>query len=174
MKRTDCDVAIVGFGPVGARLPIVQGTSFAFLPIMIPLVAGKGVDAMPALFTGVFVGGLFHAFLGTFIGKLRFALPPLVTGLVVLMIGLALVRVGIQYAAGGVPAMGTPAFGRGVALGRPGHGSDSVDQSLIETVGPERDGEASDHAVVVEAGLDVVQRRAVQTWIANETVLGEG
>lgn len=101
----------IGFGPVGARLPIVQGTSFAFLPIMIPLVAGKGVDAMPALFTGVFLGGLFHAFLGTFIGKLRFALPPLVTGLVVLMIGLALVRVGIQYAAGGVPAMGTPAFG---------------------------------------------------------------
>ena len=101
----------IGFGPVGARLPIVQGTSFAFLPIMIPLVAGKGIEAMPALFTGVFVGGLFHAFLGTFIGKLRFALPPLVTGLVVLMIGLALVRVGIQYAAGGVPAMGTPAFG---------------------------------------------------------------
>jgi NCS2 family nucleobase:cation symporter-2 len=101
----------IGFGPVGARLPIVQGTSFAFLPIMIPLVAGRGIDAMPALFTGVFVGGLFHAFLGTFIGKLRFALPPLVTGLVVLMIGLALVRVGIQYAAGGVPAMGTPAFG---------------------------------------------------------------
>jgi xanthine permease len=101
----------IGFGPVGARLPVVQGTSFAFLPIMIPLVAGKGVDAMPALFTGVFLGGLFHAVLGTFIGKLRFALPPLVTGLVVLMIGLALVRVGIQYAAGGVPAMGTPAFG---------------------------------------------------------------
>ncbi len=101
----------IGIGPVGARLPIVQGTSFAFLPIMIPLVAGKGVDAMPALFGGVIIGGLFHAFLGTFIGKIRFALPPLVTGLVVLMIGLALVRVGIQYAAGGVPAMGKPEFG---------------------------------------------------------------
>jgi xanthine/uracil permease len=37
----------IGVGPVGARLPIVQGTSFAFIPIMIPLVAGKGVDAMP-------------------------------------------------------------------------------------------------------------------------------
>jgi NCS2 family nucleobase:cation symporter-2 len=33
----------IGMGPVGARLPIVQGTSFAFIPIMIPLVAGKGV-----------------------------------------------------------------------------------------------------------------------------------
>jgi NCS2 family nucleobase:cation symporter-2 len=101
----------IGFGPVGARLPIVQGTSFAFLPIMIPLVAGKGVDAMAALFGGVIIGGLFHALLGTFIGKIRFALPPLVTGLVVLMIGLALVKVGIQYAAGGVPAMGKPEFG---------------------------------------------------------------
>jgi len=94
----------ITIGPVGAALPIVQGTSFAFLPIMIPLVAGKGVDALAALFTGVILGGLFHALLGTVIGRIRFALPPLVTGLVVTMIGLALVEVGIQYAAGGVPA----------------------------------------------------------------------
>lgn len=101
----------VGLGPVGARLPIVQGTSFAFIPIMIPLVAGKGIEALPALFGGVLVGGLFHAFLGMFIGKIRFALPPLVTGLVVTMIGLALVKVGIQYAAGGVPAIDKPEYG---------------------------------------------------------------
>ncbi len=101
----------VTLGPVGAALPIVQGTSFAFLPIMIPLVAGKGVDGLAALFGGVIVGGLFHALLGTVIGKIRFALPPLVTGLVVTMIGLALVKVGIQYAAGGVPAIGTPEYG---------------------------------------------------------------
>jgi len=98
-------------GPIGAALPIVQGTSFAFLPIMIPLVAGKGVDGLAALFGGVIVGGLFHALLGTFIGKIRFALPPLVTGLVITLIGLALVKVGIIYAAGGVPAMGKPEFG---------------------------------------------------------------
>ena len=101
----------ITIGPVGAALPIVQGTSFAFLPIMIPLVAGKGVDALAALFGGVIIGGLFHACLGTVIGKIRFALPPLVTGLVVTMIGLALVQVGIQYAAGGVPAIGTPEYG---------------------------------------------------------------
>ena len=101
----------IGMGPVGARLPVVQGTSFAFLPIMIPLVAGKGVEALPALFSGVIVGGLFHALLGVFIGRIRFALPPLVTGLVVLMIGLALVKVGIQYAAGGVPAVNKPEYG---------------------------------------------------------------
>ncbi|WP_071798047.1 uracil-xanthine permease family protein [Natronohydrobacter thiooxidans] len=101
----------ITFGPVGARLPIVQGTSFAFIPIMIPLVAGKGVDAMAAVMGGILVGGLFHAALGTVIGRIRFALPPLVTGLVVTMIGLALVRVGVQYAAGGVPLMGTEQFG---------------------------------------------------------------
>ena len=98
----------IGFGPVGAKLPVVQGTSFAFIPIMIPLVAGKGVDAMAVLMGGIMVGGIFHALLAPFIGKLRIALPPLVTGLVVVMIGLALLKVGIKYAAGGVPAMGPP------------------------------------------------------------------
>lgn len=101
----------IGIGPVGARLPIVQGTSFAFIPIMLPLVAGKGVDAMAVLAGGILIGGLFHTFLGLFIGRIRFVLPPLVTGLVVLLIGISLVRVGIQYAAGGVPAIGTPEYG---------------------------------------------------------------
>lgn len=104
-------IQTIGLGPAGARLPIVQGTSFAFIPIMIPLVAGKGVDAIAVLMGGIIVGGLFHAFLGLFIGRIRFALPPLVTGLVVTMIGLALVKVGIQYAAGGVPAIGKPEYG---------------------------------------------------------------
>lgn len=104
-------IQTIGIGPVGAKLPIVQGTSFAFIPIMIPLVAGKGVDAIAVIMGGVIVGGFFHAFLGLFIGKIRFALPPLVTGLVVTMIGLALVKVGIQYSAGGVPAIGKPEYG---------------------------------------------------------------
>ncbi|KAA2313351.1 purine permease [Pseudooceanicola sediminis] len=101
----------IGFGPVGARLPIVQGTSFAFLPVMIPAVAGQGTAGMGALMTGIMIGGLFHFCLGSVIGRIRFALPPLVTGLIVLMIGLALLKTGIQYAAGGVPLVGTPEFG---------------------------------------------------------------
>jgi xanthine/uracil permease len=101
----------IGIGPVGARLPIVQGTSFAFLPVMIPAVAGQGVAGLAGLMTGVAIGGVFHFLLGTVIGRIRFALPPLVTGLIVLMIGLALIRVGIQYAAGGVPLIGKPEYG---------------------------------------------------------------
>mgnify|MGYP000948084953 CR=1 FL=1 len=101
----------IGLGPVGARLPIVQGTSFAFIPVMIPAVAGLGTAGLAGLMTGVVLGGIFHFMLGFVVGRIRYALPPLVTGLIVLMIGLALVKVGIQYAAGGVPLMGKPAFG---------------------------------------------------------------
>ncbi len=101
----------IGMGPVGARLPIVQGTSFAFVPVMIPAVAGLGVAGLSGLMTGVLLGGIFHFCLGFIVGRIRYALPPLVTGLIVLMIGLALVKVGIQYAAGGVPKMGKPEFG---------------------------------------------------------------
>lgn len=99
-------IQTIGMGPVGAKLPIVQGTSFAFLPIMIPAVVGAGTAGLGGLFTGVMIGGLFHFCIGFFIGRIRFALPPLVTGLIVLMIGLALIKVGIEYAAGGVPAKG--------------------------------------------------------------------
>lgn len=101
----------IGFGPVGARLPVMQGTSFAFIPIIVPAVAGAGVGAMGALMTAVFIGGLFQACFGFFVGRLRRALPPLVTGLVVLMIGLALIKVGVEYAAGGSALKGQPAYG---------------------------------------------------------------
>ncbi len=101
-------IQTIGIGPMGARLPVVQGTSFAFIPIMIPIAIQFG---MPALMGGIVAGGLFHFFIGTFVGRIRHWLPPLVTGLIVLMIGLALVKVGIQYAAGGVPLIGTPEYG---------------------------------------------------------------
>lgn len=98
----------IGVGPVGARLPIVQGTSFAFVPIMIPIAKTAGVGAVLG---ATVIGGLFHFLLGTVIGRIRHLLPPLVTGIVVLTIGLALIPVGIRYAAGGVPLQGTPEFG---------------------------------------------------------------
>ena len=101
-------IQTVTIGPIGARLPIVQGTSFAFIPVMIPIAKVYG---MAALMGGIVIGGIFHFLLGTVIGRIRRWLPPLVTGLVVLMIGLALVKVGIQYAAGGVPNIGKPEYG---------------------------------------------------------------
>ena len=101
-------IQTVGLGPVGARLPVVQGTSFAFIPVMVPVVKTAG---LAALFGGIVIGGIFHFLLGTVIGRIRGWLPPLVTGIVVLTIGLALIPVGIKYAAGGVPLIGKPEFG---------------------------------------------------------------
>ena len=91
----------IGFGPIGARLPVMQGTSFAFVPIMIGIVKTSG---MAALFGAVIVAGLFHTFLGSVIGRIRHWFPPLVTGIVITAIGLALLPVGIKYASGGAAA----------------------------------------------------------------------
>ena len=65
-------IQTVGVGPVGARLPVVQGTSFAFIPVMIPVVK---VAVIPALFGGIIIGGIIHFLLGTVIGKFRSWLP---------------------------------------------------------------------------------------------------
>lgn len=100
----------VGLGPVGARLPVMQGTSFAFIPVMIPAVKSAGIGA---LFGAIFIGGLFHACLGFFIGRLRHWFPPLISGLVIMVIGIELIPVGIKYAAGGAAAfqMNDPSWG---------------------------------------------------------------
>tara|TARA_B100002003_G_scaffold194880_1_gene184579 strand:+ start:1 stop:1314 length:1314 start_codon:yes stop_codon:yes gene_type:complete len=88
----------LGFGPVGARLPVMQGTSFAFIPVMIPIVKTAG---MATLFGSIVIAGIFHTLIGTIIGRIRNWFPPLVTGLVIVIIGLMLIPIGIEYAAGG-------------------------------------------------------------------------
>ena len=100
----------IGFGPVGARLPVMQGTSFAFVPIMISIVKSSGIAT---LFGAVLVAGVFHAALGAIIGRIRHWFPPLVTGMVITAIGLYLLPVGIKYAAGGGAdfQMNNPAWG---------------------------------------------------------------
>lgn len=88
----------VGFGPVGARLPIMQGTSFAFVGVLAGVAATQGLGVA---LTACIIGGAVHFALGSVIGKLRWLFPPLVTGLVILAIGLYLIPVAIKYAAGG-------------------------------------------------------------------------
>jgi len=88
----------MGFGPVGARMPIMQGTSFAFVGVLAGISATQGLGVA---LTACVIGGLIHFALGSVIGRIRFLFPPLVTGLVILAIGLYLIPVGIKYAAGG-------------------------------------------------------------------------
>lgn len=88
----------VGLGPIGARLPIMQGTSFAFVGVLAGVAATQGLSVA---LTACIIGGVIHFALGSVIGKLRWLFPPLVTGLVILAIGLYLIPVAIKYAAGG-------------------------------------------------------------------------
>ncbi len=90
-------IQTIGYKDIGSRLPIIQGTSFAYIPIMMPFkAAGLG-----AIFTAAFIGGIFQMFLGKILKPIRHLFPPLVTGVVVLMIGISLLGVGFQYAGGG-------------------------------------------------------------------------
>ena len=88
----------IGFGPVGSRLPIMQGTSFAFVSVLFVIAKTQGLGVA---LTACLIGGIIHFFLGSIIGKIRFLFPPLVSGLVILTIGLYLIPVAIKYAAGG-------------------------------------------------------------------------
>jgi NCS2 family nucleobase:cation symporter-2 len=88
----------VGIGPIGARLPIMQGTSFAFVGVLAGVAAVQGLSVA---LTACIIGGVIHFSLGAVIGKLRWLFPPLITGLVILAIGLYLIPVAIKYAAGG-------------------------------------------------------------------------
>ena len=90
-------IQTVGYGKVGSRLPIIQGTSFAFIPVMAPF-AKVGLGAV---FTAAFIGGIFQMWIGRMLKPIRHLFPPLVTGIVVLMIGVSLLKVGFMYAGGG-------------------------------------------------------------------------
>jgi len=88
-------------GPVGARLPIIMGTSFGFLAVCLSI-AGK--YGLPGVLGAALVGGVFQIFLGFLLKYIRKYFPPIVTGTVLITIGLSLVGTGMKYYAGGVGA----------------------------------------------------------------------
>lgn len=97
----------ISIGPVGSKLPIVMGTSFGFVPTSIAI---GGQFGLPGILGASFVAGWLEVVLGFFLKSLRKWFPPMVTGTVVLTIGLSLLPTGINYAAGGVGAEDFGAF----------------------------------------------------------------
>lgn len=91
----------MGIGRIGARLPIVMGTSFGFVPILIPIAVGMGV---PAALGAALCGGLAMAVVGLLLPWFRFLFPPVVTGTFVIMIGMLLMPVAFAYVGGGFGA----------------------------------------------------------------------
>ena len=96
-------VQLYAIGPIGGKVPIIMGTSSGFLGVMksVATTMGGGVIAYGAVLGASIVGGLFETVLGFFIKPLRKLFPPVVTGTVVLAIGLSLISVGVNSFAGG-------------------------------------------------------------------------
>ena len=96
-------VQLYAIGPIGGKVPIIMGTSSGFLGVMKGVAAsmGGGVIAYGAILGASIISGLFETVLGFFIKPLRKLFPPVVTGTVVLAIGLSLISVGVNSFAGG-------------------------------------------------------------------------
>jgi uric acid transporter len=93
----------LGVWRIGARLPLVQGTSFAAVASMLAIGrdAGGGVVGLQHIFGAVLVAGVIGFLLsGVFNRLLRF-FPPVVTGSIITVIGISLLPVAIRWAGGG-------------------------------------------------------------------------
>ena len=96
-------VQLFTIGPVGGGVPIIMGTSSGFIGVFNSVVGsmGGGVLAYGAIMGASIIGGIFESVLGFFLKPLRKFFPPVVTGTVVLSIGLSLISVGINSFGGG-------------------------------------------------------------------------
>lgn len=93
---------------IGSGLPVVMGTSSGFIPVSLGVGTQFGYGAIMG---ASLIGAIMEFFLGFIIKPLRKILPHAVTGTVVLILGISLINVGIQFVGGGVGTQGDPAFG---------------------------------------------------------------
>lgn len=104
---------------IGAGMICLQGTSFAFLGavlsagFMVKQRGGSPEDIMAMVFGVCFFGAIVQIVLSRFIGQLRRVITPLVTGIVITLIGVSLIKVGVTDLGGGFNA---PDFGEPVNL----------------------------------------------------------
>ncbi|WP_430883552.1 nucleobase:cation symporter-2 family protein [Fusibacter sp. JL216-2] len=94
-----------GIGPVGSRVACVMGTDFTFVG---PSIAVGLAGGLPAIFGATIMGSFIEIILSRFIKPLQKFFPPIVTGTVVMLIGLTLLPVSMDWAAGG---FGAPDYG---------------------------------------------------------------
>ncbi|MGN9057356.1 uracil-xanthine permease family protein [Bariatricus sp. HCP28S3_A7] len=96
-------VQLYAIGPIGGKVPIIMGTSSGFIGVFNSVVGvtGGGVAAYGAIMGASVLGGLFESVLGFLIKPLRKFFPAVVTGTVVLSIGLSLIGVGVNSFGGG-------------------------------------------------------------------------
>ena len=107
----------VGFWKIGVRLPLLQGVTFTAVSPMIAigLAAGGGTDGLLVIYGAVIVAGLFTFLIAPYFSKLIRFFPPVVTGSVITIIGIALLPVAAADAAGGAGPTLDPTSGKNMA-----------------------------------------------------------
>ena len=116
-----------GVPGVGIKLPVMMGVTFASVGPMLAMAATPEVGIL-GIFGAVITAGVFGVVVAPFVSRLLPLFPPVVTGTIILIIGVSLMRVGINWAGGGLPTLtkvvdGTPgafpnpAFGELQGLG---------------------------------------------------------
>ena len=95
-------------GPVGCGLLCVQGTSFSFIG---PIIAVGMVGGLPAIFGATIAGSVVEMLVSRVLKYMRRIITPLVSGIVVTLIGLSLIKVGITACGGGEAAKAAGTFG---------------------------------------------------------------
>jgi len=95
-------------GPVGCGLLCVQGTSFSFIG---PIIAAGIAGGLPAIFGATIAGSVVEMLVSRVLKYMRRIITPLVSGIVVTLIGLSLIKVGITACGGGEAAKAAGTFG---------------------------------------------------------------
>ncbi|MDO4170820.1 MAG: solute carrier family 23 protein [Lachnospiraceae bacterium] len=99
-------IQLYAVGPIGGKVPIIMGTSSGFIGVFqsVANIMGGGIIGYGAIMGASIIGGLFETVLGAFLKPLRRFFPAVVTGTVVLAIGLSLISVGVASFGGGSSA----------------------------------------------------------------------
>ncbi len=107
----------VGFWKVGVRLPLLQGVTFTAVSPMIAIgaAAENGTDGLLTIYGAVIVAGLFTFLVAPYFSRLIRFFPPVVTGSVITIIGIALLPVAAGDAAGGFGPTLDPTNGKYMA-----------------------------------------------------------
>lgn len=96
-------IQTIGFGPFGIRLPIIMGVTAVSISPMLAIAAMPGVG-LTGIYGSVLVGGLFGLCVAPLIKYVLRFFPAVVTGTIITMIGVVLMRVGVNWAGGGANA----------------------------------------------------------------------
>jgi uric acid transporter len=114
-------VQCVGFPGVGIRLPVMMGVTFASVGPMLSMAASPDIGLL-GIYGSVIAAGVFAVVVAPIMGRLLPLFPPVVTGTIILVIGISLMRVGVNWAGGGLPTLTKVVDGVPGAFPNPGYG----------------------------------------------------